>query len=429
MKKLLIAFLLITSTATALAQSGTNSPYSQFGYGVLADQSQSMNRGMNGLAYGFHEHNQVNVLNPASYSALDSLSFFFDAGISGQITNFKENGVKRNAKNANLEYIVGAFRIFRRTGVTFGLLPYSNVGYNYYNTDYVDGTKTTTYTNTYAGDGGLHRLFIGVGWAPIKQLAVGVNVSYMWGELNNSAINSYSDASVNSLAKLYMADLKGVYVDVGLQYTAKVSKKDWVTLGVTFSPKQKLNGSPECIVFSNNAQTQVADTTNYSIKKGMKLPLTIGAGLMWNHDNKLKIGFDGQYMKWEDIAFPQYTNVNNQAKYTLQDNYFSNRAKFTLGGEYCPGERSRNFFKRIHYRAGISYTTPYLKINGQDGPKEKAASIGFGIPIINGYNNRSMLHISGQWVQSTDAFIKENTFRINIGFTFNERWFAKFKVQ
>jgi hypothetical protein len=72
-----------------------------------------------------------------------------------------------------------------------------------------------------------------------------------------------------------------------------------------------LNGSPGCIVFSNNAQTQVADTTNYSIKKGMKLPLTIGAGLMWNHDNKLKIGFDGQYMKWEDIAFPQYTNVNN----------------------------------------------------------------------------------------------------------------------
>lgn len=179
MKKLLIAFLLMTSTATALAQSGTNSPYSQFGYGVLADQSQSMNRGMNGLAYGFHEHNQVNVLNPASYSALDSLSFFFDAGISGQITNFKENGVKRNAKNANLEYIVGAFRIFRRTGVTFGLLPYSNVGYNYYNTDYVDGTKTTTYTNTYAGDGGLHRLFIGVGWAPIKQLAVGERFLYV----------------------------------------------------------------------------------------------------------------------------------------------------------------------------------------------------------------------------------------------------------
>lgn len=429
MKKILISVIMMASAATAWAQSGTNSPYSQFGYGILSDQSQSMNRGMNGLAYGFHERNQVNALNPASYSALDSLSFIFDAGISGQISNFSENGAKHYAKNADIEYIVGAFRIFRRTGVSFGLLPYSNVGYNYYNSDYIDGTKTTSYINTYAGEGGIHRLYIGLGWAPIKEVALGVNVSYMWGDLYNSVTNSYSDASVNSLAKLYSAELKGFSVDLGLQYTAKVSKKDWVTLGVTFSPKHKMKGSPECLVYSYNSQTQVADTTTYTIDKGMKLPLTIGSGLMWNHDNKLKIGFDYQFMKWEDIAFPQYTNVNNAAKYTLNENYFNNRSKFTLGGEYCPGERSRSFFKRIHYRAGVSYTTPYLKINGQDGPKEKAASIGFGIPIINGYNNRSMLSISGQWVQSTDAFIKENTFRINIGFTFNERWFAKFKVQ
>ena len=429
MKKILIAVILMTSATVSWAQSGTNSPYSQFGYGVLSDQTQSMNRGMNGLAYAFHERNQINALNPASYSALDSLSFIFDAGVSGQISNFEENGFKRNAKNADIEYVVGAFRIFRRTGVSFGLLPYSNVGYNYYNSDYVDGTKTTSYTNTYSGDGGLHRVYVGIGWAPIRDLSLGVNVSYIWGDLNNTVVNSYSDATINSLAKVYSAGLQGISLDLGLQYTAKVSKKDWVTFGATFSPKHKMKGSPECVVFSNNTQTQVADTTTYTIDKGMKLPLTIGGGLMWNHNNQLKIGLDCQYMKWDVIPFPKYTNENNVAKYTLQDDYFSNRAKFTLGGEYCYGDRSRSFFKRIHYRAGISYTTPYLKVNGQDGPKEKAASIGFGIPIINGYNNRSMLHISGQWVQSTDAFIKENTFRINIGFTFNERWFAKFKVQ
>lgn len=429
MKKLFISFLFVASVASAMAQSGTNSPYSQFGYGILSDQSQSMNRGMNGLAYGVNSRNQINSMNPASYSSLDSLSFIFDAGISGQISNFEENGVKRYAKNASIDYIVGAFRIFKRTGVSFGLLPYSNVGYNYYNTGYVDGTKTTSYTNTYAGDGGMHQVYVGIGWAPIKELALGVNVSYMWGELNNAVVNSYSDASVNSLSKIYLAELRGIGLDFGLQYTAKITKKDWLTLGVTFSPKHKLKGSPECIVFSNNTQTQVADTTTYTIKNGMRLPMTIGGGLMWNHDNKLKIGFDCQYMKWDEIAFPQYTNVNNKASYSLQDNYFTNRAKFTLGGEYCYGDRSRNFFKRIHYRAGISYTTPYLKINGLEGPKEKSATIGFGIPIVNGYNNRSMLHISGQYVRSTDAFIKENTFRLNIGFTFNERWFAKFKVQ
>ena len=69
--------------STALAQSGTNSPYSQYGLGVLSDNGTGFSRSMNGLGLGFHEHNQVNTLNPASYASIDSLSFIFDAGFSG----------------------------------------------------------------------------------------------------------------------------------------------------------------------------------------------------------------------------------------------------------------------------------------------------------------------------------------------------------
>jgi hypothetical protein len=57
-------------------------------------------------------------------------------------------------------------------------------------------------------------------------------------------------------------------------------------------------------------------------------------------------------------------------------------------------------------------------------------SAGFGIPIINSYNNRSTLNISAQWVRrDATNMLKENTFRINIGLTFNENWFAKWKVK
>jgi hypothetical protein len=107
-----------------------------------------------------------------------------------------------------------------------------------------------------------------------------------------------------------------------------------------------------------------------------------------------------------------------------------NRNKFTVGVNYCPMELSRSFFKRMHYRAGVSYATPYYKINNDDGPKEISASLGIGIPIINSWNNRSWLNISAQWVhQSASHFITENSFRINIGLTFNERWFAKWKLE
>ena len=117
----------MAAATNTLAQSGTNSPYSQLGLGQLSEQASGFNRGMNGLAYGFHEHNQINHINPASYSQLDSLTFIFDMGMSGQKTNFKEGGRKINANNADFEYAVAGFRAFKHLGVSFGILPYTNV--------------------------------------------------------------------------------------------------------------------------------------------------------------------------------------------------------------------------------------------------------------------------------------------------------------
>jgi hypothetical protein len=58
-----------------------------------------------------------------------------------------------------------------------------------------------------------------------------------------------------------------------------------------------------------------------------------------------------------------------------------------------------------------------------------SASLGFGIPIMN-RNSLSTLNISGQWVRNDcKLFMTENVFRINIGLTFNERWFMKWKVE
>ena len=49
MKKILSAVLFVAMSVSAWGQSGTNSPYSQFGLGALAPQSTGFNRGMIGL--------------------------------------------------------------------------------------------------------------------------------------------------------------------------------------------------------------------------------------------------------------------------------------------------------------------------------------------------------------------------------------------
>lgn len=433
MKKIFGAFLWASISISAFAQSGTNSPYSQYGFGVLSDQTSGFNRGMNGLGYGFRENDQVNFINPASYSALDSLTFIFDAGLSGQLTHFEEGNRKLNAKNADLEYVVAGLRLAKHLGLSFGLVPFTNIGYNYSNTATIhideNYTKTTT-TNAYLGKGGLHQVYLGAGWEPFKGFSLGVNVSYLWGKYDRSIVNSYSDMSINTVSKYYSASVHNYKLDVGLQYTARLSRQDQVTLGAIYSLGHRLNTDPSLSIISQNPQTGIRDTTLFTVNNGLELPSAIGGGLGWNHRNQLKIGADYLLQQWSKTSYPNYTMANGNPQYVLTQGMFKDRHKFTFGGEFCQDANSRHFFQRMHYRIGASYATPYLKINGQDGPSEISVSAGFGIPIVNSWNNRSMLNISAQWVrQDAKDFIKENTFRINIGLTFNERWFAKWKVQ
>ena len=440
MKKICSAVVLAAFALTVSAQSasdtnqsysGTNSPYSQYGLGELADQSSGFNRGMNGLGLAFREHNQVNQLNPASYSSIDSLSFIFDVGISGQLTNFKEGNKKVNARNADFDYLVAGFRAFRHVGVSIGLIPFSNIGYKYSSKGYTNADKSVSYTNTYRGNGGLHQVYLGVGWELVKNLSIGANVSYMWGDYERAITNEYNVATINTLRKYYTASVSNYKLDFGAQYTLPIGKKDKLTVGATFSPKQSLNSDPECKVLSVNSPTGVTDTISYKINDGLSLPMTIGGGICYNHNNMLKVGADYQMQRWSEIGFPDYYVNNGVSWYDLNPNSFSDRHKITLGGEYCKNENARSFMSRMRYRIGASYTTPYLKINGKDGPKEISVSAGLGIPIINAHNNRSFLNVSAQWVsqQASANMIDVNSFRINIGITFNERWFQKWKVE
>ena len=46
-----------------MAQNGSNSSYSRFGLGTLAEQSQTFNRGMGGVAYGLRNGSRINMQN------------------------------------------------------------------------------------------------------------------------------------------------------------------------------------------------------------------------------------------------------------------------------------------------------------------------------------------------------------------------------
>lgn len=428
MRKNLCIFLMLLPLAL-MAQSGTNSPYSQYGLGILSDQSTGFNRGMSGVGIAMHDGNQVNNLNPASYSQMDSLTFIFDVGASLQLTNFNEGGRKLNANNANFEYAVIGFRAAKHLGMSIGLIPFSNIGYDYHSTQKVSDINATTHTETYQGSGGIRQIYYGIGYRPFKGFSIGANISYVWGDYTRSITNSYSDENVKTITRYYVAEPSSYRFDAGLQYTAKVSRKDNVTIGLTYSYGHKMSGTVGMLDISSSSEG-IVDTTSTYLSNSLFIPTMYGAGLSWYHGSKLHLGIDYTLQQWSKMSFPDLRNIGNHPEIVLVDDALSDRHKVSIGGEYVNNANSRKYLDRVHIRAGVSYATPYIKINGKDGPKELSASIGLGLPIINSWNNRSILNISGQWARtSAPGLITENTFRINLGITFNERWFAKWKLE
>lgn len=429
MKKIVLVSSIVFSGVclSAKAQSGTNSPYSQYGLGVLSDQSQGFNSGMGGLGIGLRGNDKLNVLNPASYSSVDSLTMVFDIGLSGQITNFSEGGKKVNARNADFEYAIGLFRVMPKFGVSFGLLPFSNIGYSYTHQPDKKVGDAITSTDSHSGSGGLRQAFVGFGWTVFQNVSFGANFSYLWGSYDKSIAISSSNSYVNTIVKRYNASVSNYKLDFGLQWQNNLSK-DWaMTIGATYGLGHNLKADVEAILSTTNSQSGVSEETSTTMADALSIPHTFGVGMSFKYADNLTFGADYKLQKWGSLDYPELNNTTGE--FVMKNGMYSDRHKVAVGGEWIPNKTSRHLFDRIRYRVGASFSTPYIKINGKDGPKEYSVGAGFGIPVMNVWNNGSVLNISGQWVHSSaTSFITENTFRINIGLTFNERWFMKWKV-
>lgn len=428
-------FFVAAATMATAQTNGSNSPYSRFGLGVLNDQSQGFNKAMSGLSLGSRYRNRINMQNPASYSAIDSLTFLFDVGMSFQNGNFKSGNSQVNAHNASLDYVNAALRLRRGLGLSFGFIPYSTIGYNFSSTSTIGEDpytgQTITSINNYNGDGGLHQIYIGLGWTPFGGFSIGANISYLWGSYNHSVAQNYyenetTSSSIPGLNKHLTGNIQTYKVDLGAQYVLQFNKDNQLTLGATCG----LGHNIKSTAYYYNYKTG-GDSTKTSVKNGFDLPYSFGGGAAWTHKKKLMIGADVTYQKWSNCNIPQVNTENESGSFTSSSGAYMDRTKFVIGGEYTPNYMSHKYFNRVQYRLGASFATPYVRINQQDGPKEFGISAGLGLPITNRINNRSVINVSVQWIKtspSVSSMITENYIRLNVGITFNEKWFMKWKI-
>lgn len=446
--------LLFTMIAgVVMAQNGVNSPYSRYGFGLLSDQSTSANKGMGGLSYGLRNKYQINVGNPASYSAIDSLTFLFDAGVTLQNANFNNGTVKMNTKNSSLDYLALQFRLFKNVGMTAGFLPYSKINYSFSSGEEIrnDDEGAVYSYESFAGDGGLSQAFLGVGGEVLKGLSIGANVSYLWGDLNHTITNSFSSTSVWSSLRNYTSEIKTYKADLGIQYTKTFNKKHTVTLGATYSlghnvkaDAYKIQQSLDESSGSSSIMTQHIDT----IANAYQIPHCFGIGFTYVYDNRLTVGVDYTLQKWANVKYPHFaTNIETDGNTSYpgqlveqatdsNSDYegwkFNNSYKLSIGMEYVPSYTARSIFKRMRYRLGGYYSDPYVKVKGAD-TREYGVGGAVVVPIFNGHSSKtSLFTLSAEYVNvnpKVNGLIKENYLKLSVGLTFGELWFFKWKVQ
>lgn len=416
---LLFAFAILLFHQFASAQNNTNSPFTRFGYGSISDTNNGEQRAMGGVSIGSRNNSSINSVNPASYSCVDSMTFQFDIGTSGIMSHFAEPKGGVTKWNANLEYLTLQFPVTKWLGLSAGVLPYSFVGYDFYNNDstYINDLSsrdTVAYSKSFNGNGGFSQVYMGLSANLFNHIALGVNAYYMFGSVYNYRNLSFSNSSTySSTTSTYKITADNFRYRFGAQFYNTFAKKHDLTLGFVFEPKAKLNGK-----FLEIKTGVLTDTI--SPDYGFETPAYYGIGLYYTYDKRISVGIDYSMQGWKDTKF-MWDPVTSSNKDNLLD-----RSKIAIGVDFLPNPKGRKYSDRVHYRGGFNLSDNYFNVSGQTLPKNFGLSVGVGLPLRN---SSTMLNATFEYSKiGTTALLNEELYKLTFNFTFNEHWFFKRKL-
>jgi len=443
--RLLFTFLFAVIVLNASAQSTatTSSPYSRFGLGDISDQLLPQNIAMGGISTATNiigGYNSINVLNPAAYGKINLTTI--DIGGAVDITTFSKlgNADQRNT-NARLSHLLFAFPISKGSALSFGLLPYSQVGYGYKQTNThpnpnpTSSADTNTVVVTSSGEGGLSKAYLGYGFTLFKHLSIGANFSYIFGSIKNDQSTEIPGlyGVLNSRSELD-DHVKGASFDYGAQYTIDFSETKHMVLGYSGSAGNKLSVTTNYIVSqytrdgNGNESSPVDSLVNQQNESGkIQLPQINRFGISYMSEGKFLVGADYTMAKWSSLSI---SGVNAG----LQDSKM-----FNVGGQWTPNVNAlSNYFALIDYRLGFLYEQTYLgqtalNVNGAN-IKRYAVTFGLGIPLPHDRASSAFYKVNfsaeiGQRGQLANSLIRENYVNLHLGFTLNDRWFQRFKFE
>ncbi len=402
-----VVFLLIAGISQA--QEGTTSPYSFYGIGTLKFKGTAENRMMGGISV-YSDSIHLSIQNPAGVAGLRLVNY--SVGASHKYVTQKTETQEQNTSTTSLDYIALGIPM-GKFGASFGLIPFTTVGYNL---ETIEGDVTTTYTGT----GGLNKAFFALAYQITPELSIGVDANYNFGNIENTADRVQEDIQYGT-SEFNKSDLLGFSFNVGAIYKRMISEKLELSSAITYTPETDLTSENTRIIGSflvlpsgvktpiDQRDIDVGDT-EFTFPSQFTLGLGIGKPKNW---------FVGA-----EFTSQKTSNLTNRS-FDIDFVNFTDASKYRLGGFYIPNYNSiGNYWNRVVYRGGIRFEETGININGQS-INEFGISFGVGLPVGRLFSNINVGFEIGRRGTTDLGLIQENFFNTFLSLSLNDKWFEK----
>lgn len=411
---------------------GSYSPYSIYGVGNLHEGGSAYNKSMGGVGIAMRDNRYLNIKNPASVTARDSLSFMVDMSLYNTNRVFRQSGNSNSNNVVNIGDIAISFPLFRNAAMMVGVTPYSSSGYNYTSNNIttdpsvIVNSKNVTYSAE--GQGSLYEVFAAAGVSFLNnRLSIGGEVIEHFGDIEKQSNLSFGNSSFSKVENGTVMNLWGSAGKIGVQYEQPIGKSK-VGVGATYKTSTRLKGFIDDYGYVTNGSQIDTLKMSKDTLSGSTLMLSdeISFGLAYYYQDKLKIGVDftmsGPANGWEKCGIDSQAGMG-----VVGSSVFSAGAAKSLkaGFEYVPNRNDiRYYFRRVSYRAGAYWNQEYYKVNGKS-VNSYGITLGATLPVFRLSNGITFAMDLGKRSVKIDNPVKETYMGFSVGFNLYDIWFQK----
>ncbi|GAO30980.1 putative outer membrane protein [Geofilum rubicundum JCM 15548] len=362
-------------------------------------------------------------MNPAAYSAIDSMSFFFEAGLEAKIQRISSGQAEQDFSDINFDHFAFGFGVGPKMGISFGVRPATKAGYMF---ETLQQEATTPHILRVQGSGNITNLYGGLAYQLLPQLSLGINADFWFGDVTHTSYQEFIENPGDyKFGLLKEHRISNVMFDFGLQNTTRLGENKQLVVGAIFRPKTGINGEtntveaqgynydPEGNLFTTSII--LSEENNQWSSSMFEMPMKLGLGVSYSLIDKLTVAADYSTERWADSKFP------DESTETANTTYLS------FGAEFIPNERTAgNYLQRIRYRAGIHYNEDYIMLNDYQ-LRDFGMSFGLGLPLGRSNTSVNLGFEYGNIGTEEPNQIKETYGRFTLSFTMHEYWFMKRK--